>query len=329
MRRTLLRFAGNLWIVCSIAGAQTTSPAMPEHLIIARHTFFDFGPPNDFYEVIQVDHNGSDLSVQRALVTPPGNACLQPPTVELSSGILHETMQQLLASRNPCAIPEKELHREQKRCRKCLVFSGVNVTMQVSCGGEEKQIRMDILDRDLFNPAAGTPKDTSWTMAVLKQLDAALGPGVMEKPMFSVGAPEPTAAERAGLVQQIEDGNLDTLFGAQATVSEIAKAAAKSPPPLPTIEIESIGPVAPISTDLPKYPVIAKLAHVEGLVEATFELGEDGHAKNIEFVSEPRGRLLQPAVSDALSKWKFPESASGKSGRVSIRFKLNCNTNPA
>jgi TonB family protein len=150
----------------------------------------------------------------------------------------------------------------------------------------------------------------------------------MDKPMFSVGATETTGVQRTGLLRQIEDGDFDSLFGAQAKVSEIAQAAAKGPPPPPTIEIENIGPVAPISTEPPKYPAIAKLAHVEGLVEATFEVGEDGRAKNIQFVSEPRGRILQPAVSDALSKWKFPESASGKSGKVSIRFKLNCNANP-
>jgi protein TonB len=235
----------------------------------------------------------------------------------------------LLASRNPCAIHEKDLRREQKRCKKCLVFSGVNVTMQFSCGGKGRQIRMDILDRDLFDPAPGTPKNTSWSMTVLKQLDAALGPGVMEKPMFSLGNSEPSVPPATALVPRIESGEFDSLFGAQAGVSEIAQAAAKGPPPPPTIEIESIGPAAPVSTVLPKYPPIARLAHVEGLVEATFDVGEDGLVTNIEFVSEPKVRLLQPAVSDALSKWKFPESAWGKSGKVSIRFKLNCNANPA
>src|SRR5260370_6686085 len=109
---------------------------MPTHLTIARHTFFDFGPPNDFYEIIDVAPNGNALSVQRALVTPPGIACVQPAKVELSSGILHEIMDELLQSKSPCAIPEKELRRERQRCKKCLVFSGVDVTMQVNCGGK-------------------------------------------------------------------------------------------------------------------------------------------------------------------------------------------------
>jgi hypothetical protein len=60
---------------------------MPTHLTIARHTFFDFGPPHDFYKILDVAPNGHALSVQRALVTPPGAACVQPAKIELSSGI--------------------------------------------------------------------------------------------------------------------------------------------------------------------------------------------------------------------------------------------------
>jgi hypothetical protein len=168
-----------------MAAAQTLPSGMPTQLTIARHTFFDFGPPNDFYEIIDVAQNGNELSVQRALVTPAGIACLQPAKVELSSGTLHESMEELLQSKNPCAIPEKELRREEQRCKKCLVFSGVDVTIQVRCAGKNRQIRTDILDRDLFDSAPNTPKNTSWSMAVLQRLDSAIGPGVIDKPIFS------------------------------------------------------------------------------------------------------------------------------------------------
>ncbi|MBV8437119.1 MAG: hypothetical protein JOY95_06355 [Silvibacterium sp.] len=150
---------------------------MPEQLIIARHTFFDVGPPFDYYEVIQVTTEGTGLLVQRALVTPPGDVCFQPAKLELSSGTLPQTMKGLLASRNPCAIPAKELHKERARCKKCSTFGGVDVTMEVTCGGKDRQIRMNILDRDLFDSSPGTPKNTSWSMAVLAKLDQALGPG--------------------------------------------------------------------------------------------------------------------------------------------------------
>jgi hypothetical protein len=52
----------------------------------------------------------------------------------------------------------------------------------------------------------------------------------------------------------------------------------------------------PIVPELPKYPAIAKVADVEGLVEATFDVGDDGIVRNIAFVSEPRLQMLQPTV---------------------------------
>jgi TonB family protein len=116
------------------------------------------------------------------------------------------------------------------------------------------------------------------------------------------------------------------LFGPQAKVSAIAQDAAKDLPP-PTIQIEQVSPIAPIAPVLPNYPPIAKLAHVQGLVEATFDVGEDGVVRNINFVSESRLRMLQPAVIDSISKWKFPESVWGKSEKASIRFQLNCTAN--
>jgi TonB family protein len=315
-----------LGLVCSLAAAQTPSSGMPTQLTIARHTFFDFGPPNDFYEIIEVAQEVNELSVQRALVTPEGIACVQPAKVELSSGKLHESMDKLLQAKNPCAIPQRELKREQRRCKKCLVFSGVDVTMQVTCAGEIRHIRTDILDRDLFGSRPNKPKNTSWSMAVLQGLDSAIGPGVMDKPIFPVNTAQPAPSASGNLVDQILAGNFDRLFGPQVKVSAIARDAIKGPPSPPTIQIEQVSPVAPIAPVLPNYPPIAKLAHVQGLVEATFDVGEDGVVRNINFVSESRLQMLQAAVMESLSKWKFPDSAWGKNEKVSIRFQLKCTT---
>jgi TonB family protein len=234
-------------------------------------------------------------------------------------------MEELLQSKNPCAIPEKELRRERERCKKCLVFSGVDVTMQVGCGGKDRQIRTDILDRDLFASTPGTPKNTSWSMAVLQKLDSALGPGVMDKPIFRIETAAPEEPARGNLVDQILAGTFDPLFGPQAKVSAIAQDAAKGPPPPPTVQIETVSPDMPTAPELPTYPPIAKLAGVEGLVDLTFEVGEDGVVRNISFVNGPP--MLQPAVSERISKWKFPESAWGKSEKVSVRFQMNCHPN--
>jgi len=227
MNRAIVCCASVIACLCNVATSQAPPSSMPKRLIIARHTFFDFGPPNDFYEIIDVAPGGNDISVQRALVTPPGDACLQPAKIELASAVVHETMENLLQSQNPCAIPEKELRKERQRCKKCLVFSGVDVTIQVNCAGKDRQIRTDILDRDLFGSHPGTPKNTSWSMVVLQRLDSVIGPGAMDKPMLPLDTSRPARSARGILVDQITAGTFDPLFGPDAKVSAIAQDAEK------------------------------------------------------------------------------------------------------
>jgi hypothetical protein len=206
------------------AVAQRSSSEFPSQLLIARHTFFDFGPPFDFYEVITVESRPDGLTVERALVTPAGNACFWPPTIELKVASMRASMTELLKGQNPCDIPEKDLHKELKRCKHCLKFSGADVTMHVSCRGKERAIRMDILDRDMFDPKANTPKQTSWTMAVMGSLDDVLGPGVMDKPMFNPGKAETTSLQtETPILHRLRAGQFDTLFDSKQLLSELAR----------------------------------------------------------------------------------------------------------
>jgi hypothetical protein len=128
----------------------------------------------------------SGASIERMTLTPAGDVCFSPAKYEMANGSLTETVPALLGKTDPCKIPEKELLRERKRCKKCMVFSGANVAMQVQCGNQTRIIRSDILDRDMFDPAAQTPEHTSWTMQLLESLDKSLGPGVMDKLMFEL-----------------------------------------------------------------------------------------------------------------------------------------------
>ncbi len=170
---------------CGISAAQSRSVAIPDSIVIARDTFWDMGPPNDDYDLIQITKTSDGLALDQVLVTPHGQACLQPATVEERSVVLHKTMSELLEGRNPCAIPEKDLHREIKRCKKCLVFSGVNITMQATCSGQDRQLQMNILDRDIYDRRTPTPTNTSWSMRVLSTLNDSLGQGSEAKPIFS------------------------------------------------------------------------------------------------------------------------------------------------
>jgi len=311
-------------LVYGISTAQKNSAPVPDRLVIARDTFWDFGPPFNYYDLIQIAKTTDGLSLDQVLVTPHGQACLQPATVEERTAVLHKTMSELLEGRNPCAIPEKDLHREIKRCKKCLGFSGVHVFMQASCNGQDRHLAMDILDRDIYDSRTPTPENTSWSMRVLSELSDSLGPGSEAKPIFQLSPATRQPIPNTPLVGAIRNGRYDDLFGKNVAVSKIAYEAEQPPPPPPSVTIESVAPVHPTDSQAPKYPPIAFAARVEGLVEATFNVTGDGKVQDVTFLNEARLKMLQPAVSEAISKWTFPPEAWGKNGKVSVRFALNC-----
>ncbi len=203
----------------TLAQQHSTASPPPTQFELARHTFFDFGPPSDFYEIFVVRPVTDGTSIERITVTPPGNVCMQPAKVEIASGTTQESVEGLLGGTNPCLIPETELRRERKRCKKCLVFSGANVAMQVQCGRETRIIRSDILDKDMFDPAPDTPKHTSWTMSLLAKLDTATGPRVMDRPIFFIPNDKPSspASPDSDAVHELSLGTYDAYFGVHRT----------------------------------------------------------------------------------------------------------------
>jgi TonB family protein len=310
-------------LVPGIAGAQATQTVFPSQVLLARHTYFDFGPPFDFYEVMSLKDEGSSTNVERILVTPAGDACVQPPSVEVKVVNVGKSLPEILQGKNPCDIPEKALRRELKRCKHCLNFSGVNVSLMVSCEGGDRRIRADILDADLFDRSTKTPTNTSWTMAVLSQIDGSLGPGVMDKPAFALGAPtlEPPKPTDSGMLESLRDGKYDGLFDSEKKLSEIYRELL-SPTRLPSVEIHGMTPAVPLSADLPPYPPIARVAHVEGDVSISFEVTPPGKVDGLSFVSGPE--FLHRAVSDAVTKWRFAESAAAHHEEATVAFRLNC-----
>jgi TonB family protein len=306
-----------------IAGAQAAQPGFPNQVLLGRHTFFDFGPPSDFYEVLSLKDQGYSTSVERILVTPAGNACIQPPTVETKIANIGKPLAEIMQGKNPCNIPEKALQQERKRCKHCLNFSGVNVTLSVSCEKGDRQIRADILDKDLFDRSAKTPPNTSWTMAVLAQIDGSLGPGVMDKPVFSVDAPNPDRPNPSdsAMLESLKNGKYDGLFDSDKKVSEIYRESLE-PSRLPSVEIIGMKPTVPLSAEPPRYPPIARAAHVEGEVSISFEVSPIGKVEQLSFGSGPE--LLRHTVIDTVTKWQFPESADAHHEEGKIAFRLNC-----
>lgn len=322
MRRCALLFVAIL--VCASAAARRprTDAAVPTQLEIGRRTFFDFGPPTDYYEVLVVRSTENGSLIERVTLTP-GYACT-PAKVEIASASISESVADLLGKTNPCTIPEKELRRELKRCKKCLVFSGADVAMQFQCGAQSRIIRADILDRDMFDPAPNTPKHTSWTMQILARLDQAVGPGVMDKPIFPLPAKTGTSLGRTSSdsVRELNLGKYDAIFpGAPDKPSDLYRSA-QNPPPAPSVRLVSSSPFEPRILVLPGYPPIAKLARVDGQVVFKVDVDGNGNATNLVF--ESGHPLLRGVVEAAVSKWVFPTNAENQHIEAVIEFKTNC-----
>jgi hypothetical protein len=316
-----------LLFVPSLA-AQKNGVSKPEleHFEVGRHTFFDFGPPFDFYELLLVHSAGPGSVVQRIILTPPGNACFAPAKIETASASLAESVSALLGNTSPCAIPEKELRRELKRCKNCMVFSGANITMRVPCGGQSRLIRSDILDRDMFAAAPNTPEHTSWTMQLLNRLDQALGPGVMEKPAFSIPGEDQTTETKLDpeARRDLESGAYDELFPkAKEKLSSIYSAAQVRLPP-PSVQLVSSSPFTPQDPAIPQYPPLAKAARIQGLVSFTIFLDANGSPAAPVFAQGHP--LLLEAVRGAVRTWKFADAARDQTISASIQFSLNCPT---
>jgi hypothetical protein len=296
----------------------------PEQFAIGRDTFFDFGPPFHYYEILVVRPAADGSSVARILLTPPGAACLVPAKVETASASLRESVPALLGNTNPCTIPEKELRRELKRCKHCLVFSGATVTMHVPCGANSRLIRSDLLDKDMFSSAPNTPKHTSSTMQLLAHLDNAFGPGVMEKPMFSLPDNEQSAPVilDSTIQRELESGTYDELFPGAAEKPSTLLRASQVRYPSPTVQLLSSSPSAPKEFALPKYPPIARAARVQGTVSFTAALDPNGVP--ITPIFAPGNLILIEAVKREAANWKFPLDAAGEPVSVSIEFSLNC-----
>ena len=318
-----------VWLFVLLCGCITfaeegqTVSSVPDRFLIARHTFIDVGPPNDFYEIILVRGTGSGTTIQRVTLTPTGDACIQRPTVEVVSSAIPETLSVVLEGRNPCAISDKALRKELKRRKQGLVFSGAEISMHVECGGKERIIRADVLDRDMFDPKAATPENTSWTMRLLTRLDKAFPGGVLDRPTFA-GLTESTraTAPNADAARALGAGEYDRLFaGAPDRPSDLYRAS-QIPPPAPDVRLRSSEPFQPEKFVLPGYPPIARLARIEGAVVVTFQVDANGGVTDTQF--ESGHPMLRPTVTNAVNDWKFPKDAANHRIKATIDFKTNC-----
>jgi len=327
MRPAVIAFALVHLFALTLPKDRKPSPPLPERFVIGRDTFFDFGPPFHYVELILVNPASGGTSIERIILTA-GYKCTLAPKIEVTKATMKQSVAELFGHTNPCAIPEKDLNRELKRRKHYHVFSGANISMQVQCGAQTRVIRSDILDRDMFDPHAGTPEHTSWTMGILAQLDQALGPGVMDKPAitFPGDSGETPPPVDSATFQEIGAGEYDSLFpGTTDKPSQIYLSTQKTIPG-PTVRIVNGSPFQPIVAPLPKYPPIARAASVEGTFTFAVDVQPDGRTTN--FAVEKGHPLFRAAMENASREWVFPQEAAGQRVVTTVEFALNCHNSP-
>jgi Gram-negative bacterial TonB protein C-terminal len=323
--RIVIAMSFVLVINCTcIAQRHKNQEPIPAEIVIGRDSFIDVGPPFNYYDLTFLRSDGEKTDVERISLTPPADACYPHAEIAIAHVSLNESLSSVLQGTNPCTIPEKALRAELKRRNSGLVFSGMNVSIQVECASGVRVMRADILDRDIFDPHPNTPQYTAWSRTLFDKLDSATGDHPWDKLIFPVSeatSATPPISQSINL-QAIADGKFDGIFGSSPDRLSALYHMAQNVPRQPFIELTTSEPIRPTEYVDPVYPPIAKAARVHGTVEFHLTIGSDSVAKDITIDSGPK--MLWQAVSDAIAKWKFPTDNSGQIVHGSVRFGLNC-----
>lgn len=327
-----MRLSALLLVVLVLSGPsaaqKSASATWPTQFEIARVTHFDVGPPLDYYELFLVRPANTGTSIRRVSLTPAADQCLRTAKTEVAVGSVNESVRALFAGSNPCAIPEKKLRLEEKRCKHCMVFSFATTVMQVQCGSETRLIRAEVLDRDMFATNPKTPQYTSWTMALLKRLEDAVGPGVLDEPMLPLTDEQKSSSPHLDpqIAQDLSNGKYDALLsGGDERASAIFKDSQR-PAPVPTVRLVSSTPLAPTTFVSPVYTPIAKVAHIQGAVSIRIDTDDDGNVMSVAL--DAGSPFLFGPTRAAATQWKFPPNPTHQEIRATLNFMLNCPSKP-
>jgi periplasmic protein TonB len=141
---------------------------------------------------------------------------------------------------------------------------------------------------------------------------------------------EPPPDLGVGVIGGVPGGAVNGVVGGVlggTNISSLPPPRLKTPPPRPTI-IRVGGRVKPpqlISHAQPQYPVIAKLANVQGTVLIDAVIDQQGNVVQERAVSGPG--LLIPAALQAVSQWKYePTYLNGEpvslATQITVEFRL-------
>ena len=218
-----------LLLTCGISSAQIDESHFPKRVIFTWSTFIDDGP-QFFYNVDEVVSSGKGLSVGDASVSlgvgPHGV-----PSVTAQSATIQEPMSKFLQNRNPCEIPQKSLRREQDALNNCgfVYLSSATVTLHFTCGGQERQLQMEMLDPEACQPAPLPAPYTTWIRSMTGEMQNALKAGQAAAVPSDAASTNAEVSKRNALckafLQSLEDGELDKYFDTKRPLSQVVRRA--------------------------------------------------------------------------------------------------------
>ena len=253
-----------------------------------------------------VHPNGAGAAVDRIILTPPVDKCVAPAKIEFASAQLNDSPAALLGTMNPCAIPEKEL--KPKDCKHCQRFSGADVAMRVLCGTQVRVIPEHIFEDYWFNPNVMPPKNTSSILGLLKRLDDAVGPGVMDKRVFDLpnNHEPPAKSADSPVFQRLGAGEYDNLFRDAPDIPSELYLSAQNSPTVLSIHLLTSVPYLPESFQLAEFPSCCKSGYRrDGQVNFTADVDSAGAPTNISLEGDQR--ILQWPIWKTIGSWKYPK----------------------
>jgi TonB family protein len=162
-------------------------------------------------------------------------------------------------------------------------------------------------------------------MRLLAHLDQSFGAGVLVTPIIPTRVEEEPPAKdtpSSPVLLDLSAGKYDALFKDGPDRPSDLYRAAQIKPAIPSVHLQRSAPFQPIKPILPKYPPIAKAAHVEGAVTFKIAVDANGGVRDITFDSG--SGLLRGAVKEAVSSWRFAEEAFNQQVQATVDFALNC-----
>lgn len=218
-----------LLLTCGISSAQIDESYYPKRVIFTSSTFLDDGP-QIFYNVDEVVSSGKGLSVGDASVSR-GVGSHGVPSVTAQSATIQEAMSKFLHNKNPCEIPQKVLRLEQDSLNNCgfVYLSSVTVTLHFTCGGQDRQLQMEMLDPESCQPAPIPAPYTTWIRSMTGELENALKAEQTGMVPSAAASTSAEASERNAIckavLQSLKDEKLDKYFDTDQPISQIVRRA--------------------------------------------------------------------------------------------------------